>query len=662
MKKVILVITTVAIIAVSVVCQIMYGQITDEAKIYFADLIKQQRSVAQKQVDSIFTHKHRDVFPIYSECESHYIKGNIKMSKGSMFEDFLDPAYTEPSLPTDVTSTYHAILEDSYKGSVEGVKSELRSFNRDNEELYTGIKRTCMKGLWQTGWGLGVRENWSGGIEGRRVVEYIVTPYAISFRSKNLAEKYFSIDEILNSAYEFYTENNQSDFKKSIVSNVEPFTNEPYIDNPYFCLEYNDKGNPFLSNISMYADYGTYMYNGLYYVFVKAYGLKIYELTLNKDYLKSEKERYISEKQDQICLVGFVSISILVIICLVCALLTYREIKENKQALLKRIITQCNPKKFIKNYDGHSLEVANRIYSKALVTDANDTEEVLRLASLAESELGVRLIAKSDIRSLKMKCNPKHFMNPYNAEKVAIANEIYSKLRQERLSCAEYLDIRNKLNILYEGKKTKKAWMSLPHIQFKGGDKLIIIILIITSIIYYAKQCIGDEEVDDVETGNTLRVSDVYETNKRTVDESKYYDNSLNTGSTPYVKFYGKNFNCLNNQCSGIKVTAPKESDIVIVIKQNNKDGKVISHGYIKASETYQFDIPSGTYQTFFYYGNGWNPDKEMSNGIRGGFVKDEVFSKDKPQEIKNAVLSYVLQLQRDGNFNTQSSNKSEMF
>ena len=51
-----------------------------------------------------------------------------------------------------------------------------------------------------------------------------------------------------------------------------------------------------------------------------------------------------------------------------------------------------------------------------------------------------------------------------------------------------------------------------------------------------------------------------------------------------------------------------------------------------------------------------------MPNGIRGGFTKDEVFSKDEPQEIDNAILSYILQLQKDGNFNTQSSNSSEMF
>lgn len=145
-------------------------------------------------------------------------------------------------------------------------------------------------------------------------------------------------------------------------------------------------------------------------------------------------------------------------------------------------------------------------------------------------------------------------------------------------------------------------------------------------------------------------------------EEKQYLGNSLTTGATPYSRVYGKNYRCPYTQCSGIKVTAPRESDIVVIIKRNNSSGKVIAHGYIKAGGTYQFDIPDGTYQTFFYYGEGWNPNKNMGNGVKGGFVKDEIFSKDNPQEIYSGVLSYVLQLQRDGNFQTKGSNKSECF
>lgn len=154
-----------------------------------------------------------------------------------------------------------------------------------------------------------------------------------------------------------------------------------------------------------------------------------------------------------------------------------------------------------------------------------------------------------------------------------------------------------------------------------------------------------------------------YSVKEELSDEEKLYlDNSLNTGATPYSQYYGKNYKCPYEQCSGIRVTAPQESDIVVIIKCNNQNGKVVAHGYIRSGATYQFDIPDGSYQTFFYYGEGWNPNKTMKGGVKGGFVKDEIFSKDNPQEICSAVLTYVLQLQRDGNFQTKGSSPDEAF
>ena len=158
------------------------------------------------------------------------------------------------------------------------------------------------------------------------------------------------------------------------------------------------------------------------------------------------------------------------------------------------------------------------------------------------------------------------------------------------------------------------------------------------------------------------RSHEIYEQEELSDEDKQYLGNSLATGTTPYKSAYGKNYKCPYTQCSGIKVTAPGESDIVVIIKKNNFNGKVVAHGYIKAGETFQFDIPDGTYQTFFYYGEGWNPNKVMKGGVRGGFVKDEIFSKDNPQEIYSGILTYVLQLQRDGNFHTKGSSQDEIF
>lgn len=203
----------------------------------------------------------------------------------------------------------------------------------------------------------------------------------------------------------------------------------------------------------------------------------------------------------------------------------------------------------------------------------------------------------------------------------------------------------------------------------------LVIIGLIGIIVLVVNTCDGNKELNNnvQEKPQSEQTSKpAYKEQSSTIDypdkeelsdeDKQYLDNSLNTGAAPYSQYYGKNYRCPYDQCSGIRVTAPQESDIVVIIKQNNQNGKVVAHGYIRSGATYQFDIPDGTYQTFFYYGEGWNPNKIMKGGVKGGFVKDEIFSKDNPQEIYSGILTYVLQLQRDGNFQTKGSSLNEAF
>lgn len=142
----------------------------------------------------------------------------------------------------------------------------------------------------------------------------------------------------------------------------------------------------------------------------------------------------------------------------------------------------------------------------------------------------------------------------------------------------------------------------------------------------------------------------------------RYKDNSLANGAQPYSAYYGTNKTCQHYGCSEICVKAPYSSDVLVLVKKDNSNGQVIRHGYIKAGRQVCFEIPDGRYQVFFYYGKGWYPKKKMSGGIKGGFLTDEVFSKDQPQYLSGQVLTYELILQRNGNFSTTPSSENEMF
>ncbi|MBI9056987.1 MAG: hypothetical protein JEZ01_04370 [Labilibaculum sp.] len=171
-----------------------------------------------------------------------------------------------------------------------------------------------------------------------------------------------------------------------------------------------------------------------------------------------------------------------------------------------------------------------------------------------------------------------------------------------------------------------------------------------------------DREIHLAEAARQKAIKKEQERKEKAIYD-KYINNSLWTGATPYSNCFGGNGSCSGRGCSQIKVKTPFNSDVLVTIKKNKQ---VFRHAYIKANSSFTFDFPDGTYQTFFYYGKGWNPNKVMkrnSNGIvKGGFIANEVFGKDRSQLIENGILTYELILQKNGNFTTQSSSKEEAF
>ena len=180
MKEIILVITTLAIIAVVIIISTLYRQVPDEANVYINAQKEEQRFIAERQVDSLFVHKHTDIFPIYYECKSRYVKGDAYAQTGSWFKDLTnDSPNSLLKMPSDITSTYFVAPEDPffwYEDDIRGIKSEISVYNRNDEDIETGIHGVNRKGLWQTGWALGVREKYGLG----RIAEYIIIPYAVS--------------------------------------------------------------------------------------------------------------------------------------------------------------------------------------------------------------------------------------------------------------------------------------------------------------------------------------------------------------------------------------------------------------------------------------------------------------------------------------------------
>lgn len=147
--------------------------------------------------------------------------------------------------------------------------------------------------------------------------------------------------------------------------------------------------------------------------------------------------------------------------------------------------------------------------------------------------------------------------------------------------------------------------------------------------------------------------------------ENRFKDNSLTNGSQPYIQWYGSNaYYDDYTPHSEIHITAPRNLDVIAIVRYNNHNGRVAGHTYIQAGKSSTIYLKNGAnYQTFFYYGTGWYPDKEMKNGIKGGFILNERYSKDdSPSYLDDEILSYVLTASINGNFSTSPSNENEIF
>lgn len=74
----------------------------------------------------------------------------------------------------------------------------------------------------------------------------------------------------------------------------------------------------------------------------------------------------------------------------------------------------------------------------------DDRESLNELQILAVKELGINLINKDRAQELMDKVNPKNFLNPYNAEKLALANELYSIITKDGLTYNEIEEVEEK--------------------------------------------------------------------------------------------------------------------------------------------------------------------------------------------------------------------------
>ena len=183
-----------------------------------------------------------------------------------------------------------------------------------------------------------------------------------------------------------------------------------------------------------------FMQNGLYKVFIASTQPETWTIRKYSD---------DPEEKDRKDLWLYWSIGLTVLLLLVVIPLSIIEKKHQKiknETLYEKLKRMCDPSNFMKsnNFDKEKVEKANAIYKRLMGINENDMEVLNELRQQAEYDLGINFIDAEKLADLKEKVNPKNYMNPYNPDKVTLANELYAKLNSDRVKYDDLVEVEEK--------------------------------------------------------------------------------------------------------------------------------------------------------------------------------------------------------------------------
>ena len=285
----------------------------------------------------------------------------------------------------------------------------------------------------------------------------IIFPYRVGFKKNQWGISY-SVEEAVNDAFEFYTTNIKSGFaerfQKGSVNRLWSKIHD--CDNRYYTITKNNDYDGWITGTPICqpnnSERTTYddiiaerkspyengsMYNGFYRVFIAA--------TQETHYMIKEKEYAVKADRERLFKWWGIGLTLLFFSFIIPLMVFEKKSKKIKsENLYQRLSRLCNPKVFIQNYDKEKVDKANGIYKRLMETKPDDKEALMEIQKTAVSELGITLIDNDEVEELKEKVNPKRFLNPYNAEKVALANELYAILSKEGLTYNEFVEVEEK--------------------------------------------------------------------------------------------------------------------------------------------------------------------------------------------------------------------------
>lgn len=154
-------------------------------------------------------------------------------------------------------------------------------------------------------------------------------------------------------------------------------------------------------------------------------------------------------------------------------------------------------------------------------------------------------------------------------------------------------------------------------------------------ILVGVKLCNSGDDAGNPDAVIYCTPSDVKRQDAVSSDSARYIFRRM---ATCYVPYRETDAGGNANSKIAVNTDPASECDLVALVKQ---DGRIVRNVYVAAGDTAALYVPNGTYRVYIYSGTGWNPEKDMPGGLKGGFVADEAFSADAPVTLAYSTYDY---------------------
>lgn len=275
---------------------------------------------------------------------------------------------------------------------------------------------------------------------------FVLFPYQVGLKKTEWGN-YYTVPEAVNEAFEFYTSNPKSGISDRYEkgSNNRIWSRIYESKNEYYGIYENKNDHSWYSGKSIPGGKlpenggpieNGWMHNGYYRVYIAA------SQETHHGIVKHPWNPDIEER-NTLYLWWLIGLTILFWIPIVILLIKNgKESKKQNESLKERLLRKCSPSAFMDNYDKEKVALANELYK--IISSTDDSVMLLELADRAETELSIRLIEEKELSDLKNLCNPTKYMKPYDAEKVSLANELFSIISKPDLLYSNFLEVRNR--------------------------------------------------------------------------------------------------------------------------------------------------------------------------------------------------------------------------